>query len=315
MKSRWIIGDVGRARNSTQDIFVNFVTFVSAHQEGIQSPAMLTIYRRHLKDCTHRPEGRSYRRCKCPIWVDGTLNGAELRKSLKSRNWEHCQEIVREWESNATTPRKPEPISVQQACSRFETDVVARGLSEATVYKYRQLFQQLRAFAEHKGLRYLQEFDVDLLRDFRASWKDGSISALKKLERLSCFLRFALDTGWIHTNPTKGIKKPKVTDPPTMPFTQEQMVTILDACGRYPDNYGRFGQVNARRLRAFVLTLRYSGMRIGDVVGLSGPAEWDKVVPLHAENASARILSFTAVCGGGARQHRSLVCGEFLLDG
>jgi len=42
------------------------------------------------------------------------------------------------------------------------------------------------------------------------------------------------------------------------------MVKILAACEEYPDNYGRTGQQGAKRLRAFVLLLRYSGMRIGD---------------------------------------------------
>lgn len=43
---------------------------------------MLTIYRRHRKNCKQRMEGRDYRRCLCPIWVDGSLNGVEIRKSL-----------------------------------------------------------------------------------------------------------------------------------------------------------------------------------------------------------------------------------------
>ena len=44
---------------------------------------MLTAYRRHLKNCRRRDEGRSYRNCRCPIWVDGILGGAEIRESLK----------------------------------------------------------------------------------------------------------------------------------------------------------------------------------------------------------------------------------------
>jgi integrase len=36
----------------------------------------------------------------------------------------------------------------------------------------------------------------------------------------------------------------------------------------YPDKSGKTGRNNAVRLRAFVLTLRYTGMRIGDVASL-----------------------------------------------
>ncbi|MGB9105033.1 MAG: tyrosine-type recombinase/integrase, partial [Terriglobales bacterium] len=45
-------------------------------------------------------------------------------------------------------------------------------------------------------------------------------------------------------------------------------VRILAGCDSYTDNYGRAGQENARRLRALVLLLRYSGLRIGDAVVL-----------------------------------------------
>ena len=41
---------------------------------------MLTIYRRHLKNCDHCTEGRKYRRCHCPIWVDGFLGVQEFGK-------------------------------------------------------------------------------------------------------------------------------------------------------------------------------------------------------------------------------------------
>lgn len=44
------------------------------------------------------------------------------------------------------------------------------------------------------------------------------------------------------------------------------MKRILSAIDEYPDKAGRTGQENADRLRAFVLLLRYSGLRIGDAV-------------------------------------------------
>jgi len=59
-----------------------------------------------------------------------------------------------------------------------------------------------------------------------------------------------------------------VTTPPTLPFTQPQMVAILAACEKYPDNYANVAQENAKRLRAFVLVLRYAGLRIRDTVTL-----------------------------------------------
>ena len=227
---------------------------------------MLTAFRRHVKTCAHRSKGRKYRHCRCPIWVDGFLNGVEMRKTLETRDWEQGQRIVRDWESEGAPVQEEKPVAIADACNQFDADAKARGLREPTLKKYRVLFSQLNCFASGKGLLFLKQWDLTVVRDFRASWRDRSISALKKLERLRAFFRFAHESGWITENPTKKLRKPEVTDPPTMPFTQQEMIEVLSACDKYTDNYGNAGQINARRLRALVLLLRYSGMRIGDTV-------------------------------------------------
>jgi integrase len=126
----------------------------------------------------------------------------------------------------------------------------------------------MREFAAAAGLRFLKELDLGVLRKFRASWADGNIAASKKLERLRAFMRFAQESGWITDNGARKLKKPIVTDVPTLPFSREQLTGVLAACNQYTDNYGRTGQTNAVRLRALVLVLRYSGLRIRDVVML-----------------------------------------------
>jgi len=227
---------------------------------------VLTIYRRHVKNCDHRAEGRKYRRCRCPIWVDGFLNGVEMRESLKLRDWEKAQDKIREWESkgSAVEPESNQPISIEHACDEFLREADARELRESTLNKYRVLFAQLKAFAADRGLRFVKELDLSETRRFRQSWPDGGISALKKLERLRAFMRFAHESGWTTENPAKKLKNPIVTEPPTMPYTQQDIIDMLAACNQYPDNYGKVGQENAARLRCLVLFLRYSGMRIGD---------------------------------------------------
>jgi integrase len=60
-----------------------------------------------------------------------------------------------------------------------------------------------------------------------------------------------------------------VKETPKISFTREEMAQILHACDRlYTDNYGRTGKDNARHIKALVLLLRYSGLRIGDAVTL-----------------------------------------------
>jgi integrase/recombinase XerD len=71
---------------------------------------------------------------------------------------------------------------------------------------------------------------------------------------------------WIGENPASDIKAPKVQLRPTLPFTREEVIKTLAAL----EAYGKSAGVkNAQRLRAFVLVLRYSGLRISDAVQLS----------------------------------------------
>jgi integrase/recombinase XerD len=229
---------------------------------------MLAIYRRHRKACAHRDEGREYRRCKCSIWADGFLAGREIRKSLGTRDWEKAQEIVREWEADGKCRGIDDgsPVSIEHAAAAFEADALARSLRDRTVYKYKVLFRQLKEFDETKGVRFLKELDTATLRQFRASWKDKNLAALKKLERLRSFFRFVVSNGWLAANPTTGLKNPKVNMRPTLPFSQEEMLKILAGIQAYAEDRRVYAAVNPIRLRALVLLLRYSGLRISDAV-------------------------------------------------
>jgi integrase/recombinase XerD len=229
---------------------------------------MLTLYRRHLKTCDHRGEGkdkgRDYRRCKCPVWVDGFLGGRDLRHSLKTRDFQKATEIVREWEAKGTVEekKKDEPVTIEHACAEFLRDARSRELREPTLYKYRLLFRRLQEFASQQGLHYVAELNLENMRAFRAGWADHNLAAMKKLERLRAFFRFCNDGNWIADNPAKKLKNPKITGSPTMPFSQQQVISTISACHDYPD------RGNAGRVRALVLLLRYSGLRIRDAVTL-----------------------------------------------
>src|ERR1700679_4290133 len=110
---------------------------------------MLTIYRRHRKGCKHRTKGRKHRHCQCPIWVDGYLSGEEIRESLKVRDWQRAQELIRGWEIEDRRSRQVETrVTIPDAMKKYIADAEARKLNEATLYKYRLLFRKLIAFSE-----------------------------------------------------------------------------------------------------------------------------------------------------------------------
>jgi len=161
-------------------------------------------------------------------------------------------------------------MTIQLAGEKFLVNAEsAVKLKESALYKYRLLFKQMGDFARNRGLRYLKELDLTMLDEFRAVWKDGPRSSAKKLERLRSFFRFALEREWVTKNPTGGLKAPSVKQRPTMPYTREEMLRILASVDKYREQFPTRGKENALRLRALVLLLRYSGMRIGDAVSLA----------------------------------------------
>lgn len=232
----------------------------------------LYIYRRHQSQCPHRQDGRKHAKCRCRIWVDGSLNGKEIRKSLGTRNWERATDLIRAWEVQGavfTSEIQKMSPTLKECWDIFIADLLARNLAKSTIRKYRLLYLQMSQFAIGKGLQVLQQFDLPLLTEFRIGWKDGPLSSLKKLERLKCFFRFAEQRGWVNENPACKLKAPKLTHRPTLPFTPDDLHRTIDALSGFREQANTRGQESALRLRVLVLVLRYTGMRIGDAVQLT----------------------------------------------
>lgn len=200
------------------------------------------------------------------------MNGERIHKALGTTDWQKAQQIVRDLETGANradVESQVGPITLNQAWLRFIADLDARKLHPATVRKYHLLQKQMKEFAALKGIGILSQLDIDTMGEFRSGWKDAALSASKKLERLKAFFRFAAKRKWITECPVSNLKAPKVSLKPTMPFTHEEMGRILEAVDTYRRHTSANGLENARRLRAFILLLRYSGMRISDVVALT----------------------------------------------
>ena len=150
----------------------------------------------------------------------------------KPHSWDFNSSLCRTddvpWESAECSEPKSisKPITIGRAAEDFSIDANARRLNEATVYKYKLLFKQLHNFAQKTGMRYLKELELTTLDKFRAEWKDGPRSSVKKLERLRSFLRFCERRKWIQDNPAIYLKAPKVQNNPTLPLTQTELISL-----------------------------------------------------------------------------------------
>src|SRR5712692_8843539 len=162
---------------------------------------MFGLYRRHQKHCPHLFKGREHLRCPCPLWIDGRMNGERIHRALGTTDWQKAQQIVREWEADGgLVPghlRPPQRMTLEEAWQRFLADLGARNLHTSTVRKYRLLSRQMTEFACQHRLRFLQQFDLPALSEFRATWHESPLTRSKKLERFalsSVLLKRAL--GW-----------------------------------------------------------------------------------------------------------------------
>lgn len=222
---------------------------------------MLTVFRRHSRKCRHT--SRKERRCSCPLSVEGTLNGENIRRSLSVRSFEAAQKIVRDWEVRGSV-KECAKIGVKEAVERFLADRIALRLREASLSKYRLLEGELKS---EFGNMAVADVSLDDLRAYRESWKLAPITSRKKLERLRTFFKFCQESGWIGNNPARLLKAPQGEVKATLPFSDAEIEKILWATEVYP-KHGRYGADNGKRVRAFVNLLRYSGLRIRDAVTL-----------------------------------------------
>jgi integrase len=220
---------------------------------------MLALYRRHLAGCKFT--SRKQRACRCPIWAEGKVHGHQIRQSLDLSNWEAAVRLTREWEIHA--PLKTVPIA--EACDRFVADAKARKLSEGSVLKYEQAVKSLKSF----GDKTVRQVSVDDIGKLRESWKISALTMQKRLETIRAFFKFCVRRDWTDKNPAEHVTAPVVNQNPTLPFSDDDMAKIFEALEtQYLAAHPFSSDLTKRKIKAFILVMLNSGIRISDCVFL-----------------------------------------------
>jgi integrase/recombinase XerD len=241
---------------------------------------MLVLHRRHTRTCPHR--SRSYRKCFCPLWIDWKVEGRRIQRPIGTREWSVAVLRAREIEATGLQAGTS-PQTVEQAAHKFLLDVEARGLRESSRRKYQYVLDQLIEFGQQRGYIFLGQLGLDELRLFRQSWTNQGLSAQKKLENLRGFFRFCHDSDWIKTNPAKKIKMGRVESVQVLPFEDSDIEKILTACLTHPIKQRRI------ELKALVLLMRHSGLRIGDAVTLRQDRIKGGMLELHTAKSGTKV--------------------------
>ena len=111
----------------------------------------------------------------------------------------------------------------------------------------------------------MQAITRELLTGFVATWPDmypASTTRSRVRDRLSTFLRFCYEAGWLPRIPK--LSPIKVERVPTMPLTGEEYRRLLDTTyATFADEPGRGAKV-----RALIQLMRWSGLAIRDALTL-----------------------------------------------
>jgi integrase len=243
---------------------------------------MLSLYRRHLKNCPHRDQGRAFTECKkpkCPIWADGQLDGKRFLRSLKTNDWQRALRLAERIE-RPDSERSDLIPCVQPGCSaRVERGRCAehRNTLAAAIDAFhaanpdlgkgtkRHYKSALRFFLEGTGDVEVHEIGPGSIDAHRARRAIAGLTWSKELTLLRHFLHFCFKRKWTSENAAADIPMPKNLKPTDKePYSRAEVIRILAACdimGNYP--YERL------RARAMILLLRYTALRIGDVAMMS----------------------------------------------
>ena len=268
---------------------------------------LLSVFTRHSTTCRFSRD-RACRRCNCPKWVGGQVNGYYFRQSAKTRQWAEAEEVRLKLEealvkglppfgtavaansappptltpagplppasrTEVSEPRLPKPrprVTVTQAVEAYLADAVSRSVESSTLKKLETIFRkQFLAWTRVEGIEYLDELELDNLLNFRNTWEDGPLAKQKKQSRVIGFFWACVRRRYLTENPAIGLGKIKVVQIPTDYFPPDEFERIIAVTYiRRGDRGGGDVKANQTRLRTMTLLMRWSGLRIRDAVTL-----------------------------------------------
>jgi site-specific recombinase XerD len=292
---------------------------------------MLNQYRRHTKKCTkgYQQHDRKQNNCKCIVYVEGKLNKSSdyIKQSTGTRSWEEARKMIVAAEQRGYWSASAElgvschceaqsgqqlGKSINDAVDAFLSEASSdkgRNLAPATFSKYRTVLGRLKKFTTERGIIWLDEVQLSDLLVFKQTWSTGPRATVNNIQRLRGFFHFCVSLGWIEESPAQGLKMPKgIKSTQKMPFSEGEMLRILQTAQTISLHERQ--AISNLDLYAFILTMRYTGLRISDTGLLtSGRLDGDSIFLYARKNGAlvycpllpwvANVLRTVSVKSGG----------------
>ena len=257
----------------------------------------------------------SRKRCACAYWSLGIHDRAKgfERKSTGETSLELAKDVVKlrldTGNRAAVLPDQGKPV--KEAIEDFMQATRDGGVRQSTLSKYQTLMDQLQAFADWKGLRYVQELTQDATMEFRRAWEDeqagykrgrertpgiarwraqSMATCRRNLKTMRLFFKRAIERKWIKEDPTTVIRFAKEavrkSKEQVKYLTPKQFADVLESCDGYAPNMPAYSKL---RLKALILTMRWSGLRISDAVVLRSDAIKGDTLHVVTKKASTPV--------------------------
>lgn len=248
----------------------------------------LQLQRRHTGKCPDRAKGLHFMKCKgkCPFRIVGRLTAEQagllglsvdsegrVRQTLKVRDLDRANRILTGYIAKldgapaATVTEAAQRVNLDAAVSAYlDHCKVMINARDETLRKYRSVLGSFQKHCADNDVEYLGDVSKDLMRAFEASRGKHGWTWNKQASILKTFFKYCIEKReWIEKNPAAVLTAPEPRKAnQVVPFTQDQVIAMLAACGQFGA-----GSYERLRARAMVLTLRYTGMRESDLMTLA----------------------------------------------
>jgi integrase/recombinase XerD len=282
----------------------------------------LVFKKRHSDDCQEKNKVREWqqisdsrKRCACLYWSCGVHSRGEgfKRRSTGESSAERAKDVVRlrlETGKRTATLASSQGTPINVAIAEFMKYTADGGVEQSTLAKYKTLMQQLQAYADWKGFTSVRELDQTAVLEFRRAWEDkdsgykrgrqngngvqlwraNSIGTCKRnAKTLRLFFRYCISRTWRTDDPTLALRFPKEQASKGKEhvkyLTPAQFKAILEEC----DISNHVSDYNKLRVKALILTMRWTGLRISDAVVLTADRITDGVLKVVTRKASTPV--------------------------
>jgi site-specific recombinase XerD len=260
----------------------------------VSATTTISVFTRHSPECSKR-EDPAWKRCKCRKYLYIYEDGRARRVSAKTRSWEKAMAIA----NSELAQRDPVALRLQEiaaaeiasqeaeAAKQAKRTLVLTALTEwqarkdnsriSSVITRKTFLRKVLAWAKGQGIQYMDEVPRRALDQWSGKWSPdaadkydrmGSRTSQQFQSRLQEFFGWASDVEIIAKNPSAALKPIKVTEEQTMPLDPEQFQQLLASCPMYDSARQTEEDYRGVELRSLFLVMRWTGLRISDVLML-----------------------------------------------